>query len=76
MLVGIIMHAIVSRCAGEDDTRRKILARAIVLAKLATGELYGKRFRQWLGQSLTCADGRALFELPASPATTSSRTHR
>ena len=57
-------RALLSRRARKDDTRRKILAGAIVLAKVASGELDGKRFREWLDQALTRADDRALFELP------------
>lgn len=60
-------RALLSRRARKDDTRRKILAGAIVLAKVAAGEFEEKRFRQWLDQGLTRADDRALFGLPASP---------
>ena len=56
-------RALLSRRARKDDTRRKILAGAIVLAKVEAGELDPKRFRQWLDQALTRADDRALFEL-------------
>ena len=54
-------RALLSRRARKDDTRRKILAGAIVLAKVEQGELDEKRFRQWLDQSLTRKDDRALF---------------
>ena len=57
-------RALLSRRARKDDTRRKILAGALVLAKVAAGELEAKRFREWLDQALTRADDRALFELP------------
>lgn len=59
-------RALLSRRARKDDTRRKILAGAIVLGKVAAGELDAHRFRQWLDQALTRADDRALFELPAT----------
>jgi large subunit ribosomal protein L7/L12 len=61
-------RALLSRRARKDDTRRKILAGAIVLAKVASGELDGKRFREWLDQTLTRAEDRALFDL--EPRTT------
>ena len=57
-------RALLSSRARKDDTRRKILAGAIVLAKVEAGELDGKRFREWLDQALTRAEDRALFELP------------
>jgi len=57
-------RALLSRRARKDDTRRKILAGAIVMAKVEAGELDAKRFREWLDQALTRADDRALFELP------------
>ena len=57
-------RALLSRRVRKDDTRRKILAGAIVLGKVASGELDGKRFREWLDQALTRAEDRALFELP------------
>ncbi len=57
-------RALLSRRARKDDTRRKILAGAIVLAKVEAGEFDPKRFRQWLDEALTRADDRALFELP------------
>jgi hypothetical protein len=59
-------RALASRRARKDDTRRKILAGAIVLAKVEAGELDAKRFRQWLDQAITRADDRALFELPST----------
>jgi hypothetical protein len=69
-------RALASRRARKDDTRRKILAGAIVLGKVAGGELDGKLFRRWLDQALTRADDRALFELPPSKTTASSAAGR
>jgi len=66
-------RALLSRRARKDDTRRKILAGAIVLGKVAAGELDGKRFRQWLDQALSRPDDRALFELPPLPASAPSK---
>ena len=54
------------RRARQADTRRKILAGAIVLAKVEQGELDPKQFRRWLDAALTRADDRALFDLPAA----------
>ncbi len=48
----------------SQEVRRKILAGAIVLAKVEAGELPQQQFRHWLDQSLTRADDRELFELP------------
>ena len=59
-------RALLSRRARKDDTRKKILAGAIVLAKANQGELDPKLFRSWLDQGLTRADDRALFDLPPS----------
>ena len=61
-------RALVSRRARQDDTRRKILAGAIVLGKAQSGELDPKLFRQWLDRGLVRDDDRALFDLePATP---------
>ena len=49
----------------KDDTRRKILVGAIVLAKVEHGDMSGTQLRQWLSESLTRLDDRALFNLPA-----------
>ena len=57
-------RALLSRQARKDDTRRKILAGTVVLAKVAAGELDEKRFRQWLDEALTRQDDRGLFDLP------------
>lgn len=57
-------RALLSRRARKDDTRRKILAGALVLAKVEAGELDAKRFREWLDQALARPEDRALFELP------------
>ncbi len=62
--VGARKRALLSRRARKDETRKKILAGAIILAKVNQGELDPKRFRTWLDQGLTRADDRALFELP------------
>jgi hypothetical protein len=68
----------------SQELRRKILAGAIVLAKVEAGELPKAQFRHWLEESITRADDRALFELPIpeslaerkSPHTLSDQSER
>ena len=52
-----------SRRKRKDDTRRKILVGAIVLAKVEQGELDSIQLQRWLDQSLTRSDDRGLFGL-------------
>jgi hypothetical protein len=47
----------------KEDTRRKILVGAVVLAKIAEGVLEEKTLKGWLNQTLTREDERALFGL-------------
>jgi hypothetical protein len=58
-------RALLSRRARKDDTRRKILVGAIVLAKVDQGMLEEATLRSWLDASLIRADDRQLFDLPA-----------
>ena len=58
--------ALASKRARKDDTRRKILAGAILLARVEQGQIPESEFRTWLDAALTRPDDRALFELPAS----------
>jgi hypothetical protein len=58
-------RSIESRRARRDDTRRKILVGAVVLAKVEQGALAESVLRRWLEAALERADDRALFELPA-----------
>ena len=60
-------RALASRRARKDDTRRKILAGAIVLAKVEAGDLDRKTFRRWLDRALMRDDDRTLFGLPPKP---------
>ncbi len=53
-----------SRRSRREETRRKILVGAIVLAKVDQGELQEAVLRGWLDKALTRADDRALFHLP------------
>jgi hypothetical protein len=61
-------RALETRRSRRDDTRRKILVGAIVLAKIEQGEFDDSRLRQWLNEGLTRADDRALFELAIKPS--------
>ena len=57
-------RALASRRARKDDTRRKILVGAVVLAKVDQGVLEEEKLRTWLDAALTRADDRELFDLP------------
>jgi hypothetical protein len=52
-----------SRRSRRDDTRRKILVGAIVLAKVEQGALEQSVLRGWLRGALTRPDDRTLFDL-------------
>ncbi len=56
-------RALLARRTRQDDTRRKILAGAIVLAKVDQGVLPEAEFRAWLDAALTRPQDRALFGL-------------
>ena len=56
-------RTVASRRARHEELRRKILVGAIVLAKVENGEFDRKILNGWLGEALTRADDRALFEL-------------
>ena len=62
-------RALASRQARKDDTRRKILIGATVLARIDRGELDQKTLHAWLNAHLTRADDRALFDLPLRDST-------
>ena len=55
--------ALASARARKDDLRRKILAGAILLAKVESGDIDARSFRRWLDQSLVRKDDRKLFGL-------------
>ncbi len=61
-------RALLSRRERKDDTRRKILIGATILARIDRHELDRADLRAWLDAHLTRADDRALFELPPRPA--------
>jgi hypothetical protein len=72
-------RALETRQTRQADTRRKFLAGAIVLARVERDEPLKAKFRQWLDESLTREEDRALFELaPLLPESTSdsSPSHR
>jgi hypothetical protein len=54
-----------SRRQRSEETRRKILVGAIVLAKVEQGVLEESVLRKWLDGALTRSDDRALFDLDA-----------
>jgi hypothetical protein len=52
-----------SRRSRREDTRRKILVGAVVLAKVEQGVLNESILREWLNGALTRDDDRDLFNL-------------
>ena len=52
-----------SRQARRDETRRKILIGAVVLARINQGRLTADELRVWLEQALTRPIDRSLFGL-------------
>ena len=58
----------------SDDTRRKILVGAVILAKVEHGEWPKERLREWMDKALTRADDRALFGLLPVPSEAGTRT--
>jgi len=57
-------RALASRRARQDDTRRKILVGATVLARVDRDELDHADLQAWLDAELTRDADRALFGLP------------
>lgn len=57
-----------SRQTRKADTRRKILIGALVQARVQQGRFSEGELRKWLDEALTRDDDRALFGLPALPA--------
>ena len=55
--------ALASSRARKDDTRRKILAGAILLAKVESGDFDSRTFKRWLEKALVREDDRKLFGL-------------
>ena len=48
----------------QDDTRRKVLAGAVLLAQVETGEWPEAKFKAMMDKGLTRAEDRGLFGLP------------
>jgi hypothetical protein len=61
-------RTLASRKERKDDTRRKILVGAVVMAKVEQGVLQDAELRRWLDGALTRADDRALFGLVTEAA--------
>ena len=53
---------VLARRERKEDTRRKILAGAILLAKVESGEMDVERFRLWIAEAVTRPEDRALFD--------------
>jgi len=51
----------------KNDTRRKILTGAVVLALVKHGRLSEAQLRAWMDEALIRADDRALFALSERP---------
>ena len=57
----------------SEETRRKILVGAVILAKVESGEWPKERLRELMDQALTRADDRALFGLLPVPSEAGTR---
>lgn len=57
----------------SQDTRRKILVGAAILAKVERGEWPKDKLHAMLDAALTRADDRALFDLPSLPKKTAEK---
>jgi hypothetical protein len=57
-------RSLASRRARKEDTRRKILIGATVLARIDRHELDHADLHAWLDAHLTRDDDRAIFDLP------------
>ena len=58
----------------SEETRRKILVGAVILAKVERGEWPQERLRELMDQALTRADDRALFGLLPVPSEAGTQT--
>lgn len=48
----------------QDDTRRKVVVGAVLLARVESGEWPEAEFKAMMEKALTRAEDRALFDLP------------
>lgn len=53
----------------REDTRRKVLIGAAVLAQVKAGDIGDDRLKSWMDSYLTRTDDRQLFDLPPLPET-------
>lgn len=60
------IKAVETKQKRTEDTRRKILVGAAILAKVETGEWPKDKMLEMMNQQLTRADDRSLFELPVT----------
>ena len=60
-------RALASRRDRKDDTRRKILIGATILARIDSHQLDHATLETWLDAHLTREDDRALFQLRPKP---------
>ena len=56
-------RTVAAKRARGEELRRKILAGAVVLAKVDEGSFDGEVLRGWMDEALTREDDRALFGL-------------
>ena len=57
-------RAAAAKLSRSQDTRRKVLVGAVILAKVERGEWPKDKLLAMMDSTLTRADDRALFELP------------
>ena len=57
-------RAVVQKFERRQDTRRKVLVGAVILARVERGEWPEDKLHALLDKHLTRADDRALFDLP------------
>ena len=65
--------AIEAKVQRSQDTRRKVLAGAMVLEMMERDEATRQRFMERLDKYLTRADDRALFDLQVTPTESQKR---
>jgi hypothetical protein len=61
-------RSLATRNERGKDLRRKILVGAIVLERVAAGEIPKQDLHRWIDSRLTRPDDRALFDLPVKDA--------
>jgi hypothetical protein len=61
-------RAIETMRARKAETRRQFVVGSVILAKVEEGAMDAMQLREWLDQTLTRKDDRALFHLPPKDA--------